>query len=83
MLQIVGCSHRHSSVATRERIAFRPDQVPDALAQLQMRFPHTETVLLSTCNRGELYYAAEDPQQEPSHDQIIDFLAQYHGLSAN
>lgn len=83
MLQIVGCSHRRSSVATRERIAFRPDQVPDALAQLQMRFPHTETVLLSTCNRVELYFAAEDPQQEPSHDQIIDFLAQYHGLSAN
>ena len=54
-LQLVGCSHHHSAIEIRERLAFSPQQVRQALAELRQRFPDTEAVLLSTCNRVELY----------------------------
>ena len=57
-LQLVGCSHHTAPVELRERLAFSRDQIPTALAQLRERFPSTEAVLLSTCNRVELYTAA-------------------------
>ncbi|MBX7165102.1 MAG: glutamyl-tRNA reductase [Pirellulales bacterium] len=79
-LQLVGCSHHHSSIAVRERLAFDARQAADALARLRERFPEVEAVLLSTCNRVELYTAAEVPEQSPSHEQLAEFLAEYHGL---
>ena len=61
-LQMTGCSHHNASLDVRERLAFSPEQVQDALGQLRERFPDSETVLLSTCNRVELYVASEDPE---------------------
>ena len=60
-LQMVGCSHHTAAVEVRERLAFSGDQTRLALAELRQRFPDVESVLLSTCNRVELYAAAEDP----------------------
>jgi glutamyl-tRNA reductase len=77
-LQVVGCSHHVSSVAVRERLAFSPTQVQDALAHWRSAFPDTEAVLLSTCNRVEVYTAAEDSQHGPSHEAVVEFLAQFH-----
>lgn len=79
-LRVVGCSHHTSSVDTRERLAFSPEQALDALGRLQMRYPDTETVVLSTCNRVELYLAAEQSDQFPSHRDLVEFLAEFHGL---
>lgn len=80
-LHVVGCSHRHSSVELRERLAFRPEQIPTALAGLRERFPQTEVVLLSTCNRTELYTAAEPPNGAPSQEQIVQFLSDFHDVA--
>lgn len=79
-LRLVGCSHHSSSVQIRERLAFTPDQVLDALNQLQELFPNTEAVLLSTCNRIELYLAASESTDLPDYPQLIAFLADYHQL---
>jgi glutamyl-tRNA reductase len=79
-VQMIGCSHHRSSVAVRERLAFGPAQVGDALDNLRQRFPRTEAVLLSTCNRVEIYTAAEDPEASPSHEQVAQFVADFHGL---
>lgn len=79
-LQVVGCSHRNSSLATRERLAFSPSQAGEALDDLHSRFPDSEAVLLSTCNRVELYTAAEDPAAGPTQEQLVEFLAGFHGL---
>jgi glutamyl-tRNA reductase len=80
-VQMIGCSHHHSSVAVRERLAFGPTQVGQALDTLRARFPRTEAVLLSTCNRVEIYTAAEDPEASPSHEQVAQFMADFHGLA--
>ncbi len=79
-LQLVGCSHHGSAVVVRERLAFTPQQTEEALSQLRIRFPQTEAVLLSTCNRVELYTATEDPALAPSHHDVAEFMASYHGL---
>ena len=79
-VQVVGCSHRYSSLATRERLAFSPSEAGEALDNLHSRFPDSEAVLLSTCNRVELYTAAEDPAASPTQEQLVEFLAGFHGL---
>lgn len=79
-LQMIGCSHRQSSVATRERLAFSPAQAGEALDRFHARFPETEAVLLSTCNRVEVYAAAEDAALAPSHEQLVEFLSGFHGV---
>jgi glutamyl-tRNA reductase len=79
-LQVIGCSHHTASIELRERLAFSPQQTRDALAQLRQLFPQAEAVVLSTCNRVELYVAAEQAEQCPSHHDVVDFLADFHGL---
>ena len=79
-LQVVGCSHHNASVEMRERLAFSPEQAHDALSRLRKLYPDTETVVLSTCNRVELYFAAESAERFPSHHDVVEFLAEFHGL---
>ncbi len=79
-LQLVGCSHHGSNVRVRERLAFTPAQAEAALAGLRVRFPHTEAVLLSTCNRVELYTATDDVLIAPSHHEVAEFMATFHGI---
>lgn len=79
-LQVVGCSHHNASVNLRERIAFSPDQARIAVEQLRRLYPETETVLLSTCNRVELYFASEGAERFPTHHDVVEFLAEFHGV---
>src|SRR6185437_12574716 len=80
---MVGCSHHTSSTETRGRLAFSPGQVEPALKSLRNRFPGTEAVLLSTCNRVEVYTAANDDGAAPTHEQMVEFLADCHGLKVD
>ncbi len=79
-LQMIGCSHHHSSLAVRERVAFTPEESALALAQLRLRYPGVESVVLSTCNRTEIYTAAHDDTAGPSHEEIAQFVADFHKL---
>jgi glutamyl-tRNA reductase len=79
-LQVIGCSHHTSSVETRERLAFSPEQARAAMQRLRTLFPECETVVLSTCNRVELYFASESDERCPTHHQVVEFLANFHGL---
>ena len=80
-LQMVGCSHHTARVELRERLAFNRDQAAAALSRLRDRYPETEAVLLSTCNRVELYVASQSPDACPSHHDVVSFLAEFHGLA--
>ncbi len=81
-LHMIGCSHHNANVEVRERLAFTPEQARQAMRQLRDHFPDTESVILSTCNRTELYTAAADPAGFPSHLELVDFLAQFHQLQS-
>lgn len=80
IVAVNGCSHNNAGVEIRERLAFSPSQAQAALDRWRERFPATEAVLISTCNRIEFYTAAEDPAQCPSRTEIVAFLAGCHGL---
>jgi glutamyl-tRNA reductase len=79
-LSVVGCTHQTSSLDVRERLAFQPDQIAHALDRLHREFPQTEAVLLSTCNRVEVYTAHEHLESAPTHEEVAQFLAEFHGL---
>ena len=78
--QICGCSHHTASVEVRGRLAFDAEQARTALAGLRERFPESEAVVLSTCNRVEIYTACDMPTAAPSHQDVAEFLAAFHGV---
>ncbi|MCR4412736.1 MAG: glutamyl-tRNA reductase [Thermoguttaceae bacterium] len=80
-LRVIGCSHHNTPIALRERLAFSPEQTRRALVQFRQQFPDAEAVLLSTCNRVELYAAAENGDG-PTRGDLVTFLADRHGLDA-
>ena len=82
-LQMIGCSHHDAAVEFRERVSFSNDQqISDALGAFRKRFPSAELVLLSTCNRVELYTAVNE-DKDLDRDDVAGFLAEQHHLSAD
>src|ERR1017187_4248225 len=59
-LLITGVSHKTTPVEVRERLAFREESLPAALADLRAREGVNEAVILSTCNRGEITVTTDD-----------------------
>ncbi len=74
-LQLIGCSHHHTRVEVREKLAFPADQVTPFLHSFYLAFPKSEAVLLSTCNRTELYASARDHRFLPNRDEMIELIA--------
>ncbi len=81
-LHVIGCSHHQSSVSVREKLSFTPDQVTTFLNKFHSTFPLSEAVLISTCNRTELYAAGKTLEGVPTSEQMIDFLASERGLES-
>lgn len=77
-LFLLGVSHRTAPVDVRERLDFSSRNVGDAVAALATRPAAAETVVLSTCNRSEIYVASPDPEE--ARQQVIGFLSEYHHL---
>lgn len=71
-----GINHKTAPIELREKIAFSPDAIVQALASLRQNTGATESVIVSTCNRTEIYAQLEDKQQ--SH--IAAWLADFHGV---
>ncbi len=74
MIVVVGLSHETAPLAIREALAFPKERLAEALARLRSETPLDEAMILSTCNRVEVYGRAT----EPCADSIAAFLAQYH-----
>nr|WP_312509500.1 glutamyl-tRNA reductase [Pseudomonas luteola] len=73
----LGINHKTASVDVRERVAFTPEQMVEALRQLCRETLSREAAILSTCNRSELYLEME----QPLPDNVLAWLAYYHHLS--
>lgn len=58
-LNMVGCTHHDSSLEVRQMLAFSDEQATRALRKWRQRQPQTEIVLVSTCNRVELYASTD------------------------
>ncbi len=81
MIAQIGVSHHHTPIELRERLSCSEQSLPIAYAYLKDE-ALSETVLLSTCNRMELYVASEG-SAEHLHDKLIDHLARFHSMDAS
>ncbi|MBB6054148.1 glutamyl-tRNA reductase [Tolumonas osonensis] len=63
-LFVLGVNHKTASLSLRERVAFGPERIDDALAALTSVPGVKEGVILSTCNRTELYCAVDSGASE-------------------
>jgi len=83
-LLTLGINHHTAPVAVREKVAFDPEGLLDALSDLRSHLGSVnrsglpEATILSTCNRTELYCAANDPASENEfHEATFDWLAKF------
>jgi glutamyl-tRNA reductase len=79
-LFLLGVSHRTAPVEVRERVDFAARGLDRALAALAARTAASESVVVSTCNRAEVYVACEDVAA--ARDDLAAFLRDYHALDA-
>jgi glutamyl-tRNA reductase len=77
-LLVAGINHRAAPVEVREKVAFKVEMVRPALERLRSELGLREGVILSTCNRVEIYAAFE--QEGVPLESLAAFLEQFHGL---
>ena len=77
---VIGLSHHTSPVELRERFAFAEAKIPGALSQLRASGVAAEAVILSTCNRVEIYAVTPLPSAKAFAD-LTDFLVRSGGAA--
>ena len=76
----IGLNHTTASIALREQLAFGPDILVAALRSVCQLPAVTEAVILSTCNRTELYLATADGI-DPAAQAAQTWLAEFQGVA--
>jgi glutamyl-tRNA reductase len=78
-LMLLGLNHTTAALEVREKLAFDARQRDAALSALRDRFGPCEVLLLSTCNRVEIYVARET-HGHPRPDELFQFLGDLRQL---
>jgi glutamyl-tRNA reductase len=81
----LGLNHTTAPLDLRGRFAFAPDQLPPALRGFRERLQRAmpEAALVSTCNRTELYVAADPRQAVELVRPALDWLAEQGGVTGS
>jgi len=76
---VIGLNHKTAPIAVREKLAFDGPKLLEALSKLK-DYPHIkEHIILSTCNRVEIYAAVDD--LDSGVESINNFISEFHGIS--
>ncbi len=82
-LVALGINHNSAAVEVRERVAFAPEQVAEAMVDACDLAGLEEVVILSTCNRTELYaIVPEGTRPADKAMALVDWVVKYHHMSA-
>lgn len=76
----LGINHKTASVSLREKIAFSPEAMTEGLQSLQKLPSVNGGVVLSTCNRTELYLSVSS--HDDIKDEVLNWLCDFHQLPA-
>ncbi len=76
---VVGLSHKTAPIEVREKLNFPETTLPEALRKLMSYEGIRESMIVSTCNRVEIYSSVGDSIK--GIDRIKQFISEYHGLS--
>ncbi|NOQ81448.1 MAG: glutamyl-tRNA reductase [Methylophaga sp.] len=74
-----GINHNTAPVHIREQLAFNAEVLPTALASLQQCSGVIESIIVSTCNRTEIYCHIADDHD----DKVCDWLHDFHNQTAD
>jgi glutamyl-tRNA reductase len=77
-LIVIGLNHKTAPIEIRERLAFQESEMEKALVQAGSLSSLKENMILSTCNRVEIYAASIETEKTIS--DLKNFLSQYHNL---
>jgi glutamyl-tRNA reductase len=77
-LLLVGISHKTAPVELRERLDFHAGGLADAVRQVSERGSAREAVVISTCNRAEMYAACDDVRV--TERALTQFIGEFHGV---
>ncbi len=75
----LGINHKTAPLELRERLAFTPQSLPEALSSLKKLEHIEEASILSTCNRTELYCVTS----EDNDQRIVKWFSKFHGLEVD
>jgi glutamyl-tRNA reductase len=78
-LLLVGLSHRTAPVELRERVDFSRGDMGAAVSALASRIESGEGVIVSTCNRVEIYTEANNAAEQARAD-VAAFVSDFHGV---
>src|ERR1700745_576361 len=76
---LVGLNHRSAPVEVRERVSFTAEQARQAAEELRARGIFHETLVLSTCNRSEVYGVPPEASRE-SAAALSSYLSDFHAV---
>lgn len=78
-LLTLGINHRTAPLELRERVAFTPERMGEAFSALKVVAGVSEAAILSTCNRTELFLAAEDD----CANAVLRWIAGFHDMDVD
>ncbi len=79
---VFGVNHKTAPLHVREKLAINSEQLAETLRDLKLQESISEAVLLSTCNRTEVYCYSEECAERP-HQQGIEWLQSFYNLAAS
>ena len=96
-LVLIGINHNTANIETREKVAFPPEIVESALSEVYALPSVREAVIVSTCNRTEIYldFAGDDAETPASdefaqdrqllgrHVKVVAWLSKFHDIEAS
>ena len=77
-LLVIGINHRTAPVEIREKVVFAGEELPEALQELSGVAGVREALIVSTCNRTELYCFSDGAEQP-----LVAWLSGWHDLTAH
>ncbi len=75
---VVGLNHKTADVDIREKLAFNGQKLEEGLQSIKTLPDVKEAVILSTCNRVEIYAVVTNA--ETAHEAIKNFISEFHGI---
>ena len=79
-LLLLGWNFRTAALSIRERVAFSGDEVREALDRIRREGLVSETVIVSTCNRSEIYGVTEDAR---AGESLTRCISEWRGLDVS
>ncbi|XRG80458.1 glutamyl-tRNA reductase [Rossellomorea sp. GAMAL-10_SWC] len=78
---VVGLNHRTAPVEIREKLTFNPSEYAIAMKALQQKSSIIENVILSTCNRTEIYAVVNESNK--GKNELTEFIAEWFNIEKN